>query len=80
MAAHLDGPLTGEPLSDDDHKLIREHQKAIQSVLDFETILLKKRPGTAAQPGATLDLDAARSEVARRLDRLAARDKATPSD
>lgn len=80
VKTHLDGPLTGEPLSDDDHKLIREHQKAIQSVLDFETILLKKRPDAAAQPRSTLDLDAARTEVARRLDRLLARDTAAPPD
>jgi hypothetical protein len=50
--------------------LIRQNQKALQTVLDLEVKLMretdKQRPGEGV-----IDLAEARAEVARRLDRLA---------
>jgi len=58
---------------------IRSHQKALQTVLDFQSRLLKENrstrwsaSGASADPTGALDLQAARDEVRRRLARLAA--------
>jgi hypothetical protein len=60
---------TGAPLSHDEREVIRQHQKALVMIIGFETDVLK-RHGAAFSDGQSLDLDAARAEVARRLARL----------
>lgn len=57
-------------LSREERATLSDMVKLLGTVLDFE----KKHFGgeRAAEPGAALDLDAARAEIARRLDRLAA--------
>ena len=67
---------SGRALSEDESACIRDHQKIIMMVLDFESQIFKRRPGLAAGSGESLDLGAARSEVARRLARLEAVDTA----
>jgi len=61
-------------LSGEEADVVKAHQKTVLMVLDFEAQILKRRIGavTAANAGKRLDLDAARAEVAGRLDRLAA--------
>jgi hypothetical protein len=61
------GVLTDEQTAD-----LRSLQKSLMMVLDFDSQLSRKRPVVADEPHRTLDLDAARAEVARRLARLAA--------
>jgi hypothetical protein len=51
---------------------LRSLQKSLMMVLDFDSQLSRKRRVVADGPHRTLDLDAARAEVARRLARLAA--------
>ncbi len=58
---------------------IKSHQKALQTVLDFQSRLLKEDrssrrtpSGRSADSGGALDLQAARDEVRRRLARLSA--------
>ncbi len=62
--------------------LIAAHGKSLHALLDLETRLDKDRragPKTDRATGCgALDLDAARLEVARRLDRLAARAAPSP--
>jgi hypothetical protein len=60
------------PLNKAEHEDLRTAYKQIATVIDFENQLIKH--GTAGTTGAgeTLDLNAARAEVARRLDRLGA--------
>lgn len=62
----------GRVLSEDERACIRDHQKIIMMVLDFESQIFKRRPAVAAGSGASLDLGAARGEVRRRLARLEA--------
>jgi hypothetical protein len=52
--------------------VVKAHQKTVLLVLDFEAQLLKRRLGAASEPGKPLDLDAARTEIAGRMARLAA--------
>ncbi|MEM6971919.1 MAG: hypothetical protein AAF577_03865 [Pseudomonadota bacterium] len=56
--------------------LSRQTQKALQTVLDIEVMILRERRGTtdaaAEEAGVFLDLGAAREEIESRLDRLAA--------
>jgi len=59
-------------LSGEEFEIVKAHQKTVLMVLDFEAQILKRRIGAAAGGGKRLDLDAARAEVAGRLDRLAA--------
>lgn len=51
---------------------LRSLQKSLMMVLDFDSQLSRKRRVVADEAHRTLDLDAARAEVARRLARLAA--------
>lgn len=63
-------PQTDESLIKARAELIRQNQKALQTVLDLELRLM--REGQVQRPGeGVIDLDQAREEVARRLDRLA---------
>lgn len=68
--AELETPLTKE-----ERDLMRDHQKAILTILGFEQELWRKH-GPADPVGAILDLEAARREVAGRLARLAERKRA----
>jgi hypothetical protein len=68
---------TGEALSDDDLKLVKDHQKALLLVIGFEADIFK-RHGAAYRDGPVLDLDAARAEVAGRLARLSDAPKPDP--
>lgn len=67
-------------LEKEELEAIRSFQKTVLMVLDFETKLLKQRVQVkrdAQRDGASgLDLAAARREVERRLDRLAAAQRA----
>jgi hypothetical protein len=75
MAAAIRKLSAGEaapPLSPEEIEALRAHQRAILMVLDYEAQLLKRRPGDAAGAGGAFDIEAARLEVARRLDSLAA--------
>ena len=74
-AAEGQGAATSKTLLEQ----IRSHQKALQTVLDFQTKLLKENrstrwsaSGASADPAGALDLQAARDEVRRRLARLVA--------
>ena len=49
---------------------IKSHRKALQTLLDYELSFAKSAEGTT--PSNELDLDAAKTEVLGRLDRLAA--------
>jgi hypothetical protein len=60
------------PLTPEEQDALKAHQRAILTVLDYEAQLIRRRPGDARGADAALDLEAARLEVARRLDRLAA--------
>jgi hypothetical protein len=60
---------TGGPLNKEEREVVREHQKALVMVLGFETDVMK-RHGSTYPDSASLDLDAARAEVTRRLARL----------
>jgi hypothetical protein len=68
---------TGDPLSKDEREVVREHQKALVMVLGFETDVMK-RHGATFTDSASLDLDAARAEIARRLARLKDAPKPVP--
>jgi hypothetical protein len=61
------GALTEEQTAN-----LRSLQKSLMMVLDFASQLSRNRSVGADAPHRTLDLDAARAEVARRLVRLAA--------
>ncbi len=50
-------------------EMIRSHRKALQTVLDIEMQIAKDEGRTG--PGHGIDLEAARAEIYRRLDRLA---------
>ena len=67
-------------LSDHERELIRDHQKIILMVLELEAKLLKHRAAGSGGDGADIDLASARSEIARRLDRLAAVEPASQVD
>jgi shikimate kinase len=69
---------SGRVLSEDERACIRDHQKIIMMVLDFESQIFKRRPTVAAGAGESLDLGAARGEVRRRLARLEAVETARP--
>jgi hypothetical protein len=60
------------PLTPEELDALKAHQRAILTVLDYEAQLIKRRTGDPPGADAALDLEAARLEVARRLDRLAA--------
>jgi hypothetical protein len=47
--------------------LVREHQKALQTVLEIEVSLAKRGNAWSDGAGHELDLDAARAEIAARL-------------
>lgn len=70
VAALLEARDAGRRLSDEELQTLRDHQKAILMVLGFEDQIMKKH-GPADSTRQTLDLDAARAEVARRLACLA---------
>jgi D-serine deaminase-like pyridoxal phosphate-dependent protein len=53
-------------------RLIREHQKAVQTVIDFEVRLGKPGTENGEGGGSGLDLEAAREEIHRRLARFRA--------
>ncbi len=59
-------------LDDANADLLRRYQKSLLMVLDFDSQLARKCRSDADVADRPLDLAAARSEVARRLDRLAA--------
>jgi hypothetical protein len=60
------------PLTKDEVEALKAHQRAILTVLDYEAQLIKRGRGETSGADGALDLEAARLEVARRLDRLAA--------
>ena len=75
VAAGREGPAITKTLLEQ----IKLHQKALQTVLDFQSRLFKDNrstrrfgSGVSADPAGALDLQAARDEVRRRLARLAA--------
>jgi hypothetical protein len=70
----------GAGLSEEEKATIRELQKSVMMVLDFEQQLFKRSPAAPGGPGEGLDLDAARAEVLGRLDRLAERGAAARAD
>lgn len=57
---------------------IKAHRKALQTLLDFELSFAKSAEGTKTSDD--LDLDAAKTEVLGRLDRLAAARRAGRAD
>jgi hypothetical protein len=60
------------PLDKDEQELVRTAYKQIAMVVDFENQLYKHGAVRPVGGGETLDLDAARAEIAGRLDRLGA--------
>jgi hypothetical protein len=70
----------GAGLSEEERATIRELQKSVMMVLDFEQQLFKRSPAAPGGAGEGLDLDAARAEVLGRLDRLAERGAAARAD
>jgi uncharacterized membrane protein YdfJ with MMPL/SSD domain len=63
---------SADALSKEEVALLRAHQRVLVMVLDFESEILKRARAQSREPDAPLDLDAARAELARRLDRIAA--------
>jgi hypothetical protein len=57
-------------LDKDEQEMLRAAYKQIAMVIDFENQLYKHGAVRPAGDGQTLDLDAARAEIAGRLDRL----------
>ena len=65
----------GGPLRKEDTAILVAHQRAMLQVIECENDLFKRhRPAGGA--GAPLDLEAARTEIAGRLDRLASEGEA----
>ena len=74
LHAALDLLKKGEPVPDAEAKgraeTIRAHRKALQTVLDIEAQFLRAR--NDANKLRAIDVDAAKREIYRRLDRVAA--------
>lgn len=72
LARSLDALREGreDPGAKERTEMIRAHRKALQMVLEFEQDFAKREREEATDDG--LDLEAAREEVYRRLDRLTA--------
>jgi hypothetical protein len=68
----VDRPGGEVALSKTETDTLRAHQKSLIMVLDLEADILRRRHADAAGADAPLDLERARQEVARRLDRIAA--------
>ena len=60
------------PISDAEAKQLRAHHMMISMVVDLETLIAKRRAETREQAGGALDLEAARSEILRRIARFKA--------
>jgi hypothetical protein len=67
-------------LDKDEQEMIKAAYKQIAMVVDFENQLHKHGAARSAGDGAALDLDAARAEIAGRLDRLWATRAADSTD
>ncbi|MGF1659365.1 MAG: hypothetical protein ACFCUS_08030 [Rubrimonas sp.] len=61
---------SAEPVSDAQAKALKTHHMAIAMVVDLETLLAKRGAQAHPKDGCALDLDAARSEILRRIARL----------
>ena len=66
----MDDHKTTEPLPKDAEEAFQTAYKQVMMVGDFEKQLVKHGYIDPAGAGEALDLDAARTEIARRLDRL----------
>lgn len=60
------------PVSDAEAKQLRAHHMMISMVVDLETLIAKRRAETRERAGDALDLEAARSEILRRIARFKA--------
>ncbi|MFN3613832.1 MAG: hypothetical protein ACK4WC_04655 [Rubrimonas sp.] len=66
------GDMAAAPLGRHELETIRAHQKTVVMVLEFEKKLLQSRIGADGDTVGSIDLGAARAEVARRLARIEA--------
>lgn len=71
IVARLERRARRGGMESEDLAALRLHQNALMTVLSFELQLHKRAGVGPSASGATLDLDAARAEVDRRLRRIA---------